>query len=182
MYVIFSIARNTFREASRNKIFIFILFFASGIILLTKALAYISPEIEVKTIVDFGLASVLFFGIIIAIFSGASLVHKELDKQTIYTVIAKPVSRSQFVIGKYLGLLFTVLMSILIMSLVLAGYIVFNDGSLSLTLCVALYYIFLQISILTAISILFSLLSSPLEDLVVVRNLSMTFAHQIFFF
>jgi len=95
------IAKNTFKEVIRDKILYNILFFAILIIGFSVLLGKLSLGEQLKMIKDMGLSCISLFGTIIAIFVGISLVFKEIDKKTIYTIIAKPVSRKQFLLGKF---------------------------------------------------------------------------------
>lgn len=116
MSKVIAIALNTFKEAVRNKVLYFLLIFAllimgfSGVI---SDLSIASPE---KLVKDLGLASIDFIGFLIAVFVGVYLVYNEIDKRTIYTIVSKPINRSQFVLGKFFGLLFTIAVNVAIMS------------------------------------------------------------------
>src|SRR5882672_6573725 len=100
---IFAIAINTFKEAVRDKILYSLIFFALLMIGMGSILNRITIGQTDKIIKDVGLASISIFGVLIAIFVGIGLVFKEIDKRTIYTIIAKPIYRWQFLVGKYLG-------------------------------------------------------------------------------
>jgi len=111
------IAVNTFKEAVRNRILYLILFFAlilmgsSGII---KELAVGAQD---RIIRDLGLACISFFGLMVAIFVGISLVYTELDKKSIYTIVSKPLHRYQYLLGKFFGLLLTTYIIVAVMTL-----------------------------------------------------------------
>lgn len=160
--VLFSIAKNTFKESARNRISFVILLIAIACILLTRAVAYVSPETEDKMVVDFGIFAITFFGMIMAIFNGSNLIYKELEKRTIYTVMSKPIHRYEFVLGKFIGLLFAISTNLLLVSCIFVIYCMVIKISLSAAFFVAVFCIFLQISMVIGISIVFSLISSPL--------------------
>src|SRR5688500_4056796 len=104
-----AIARNAFREAVRDRVLYNLVLF---VLLLTAASIFIgelSGGQERKVIVDLGLSAMLLFGVFIAIFVGVGLVYKEIERRTVYTIFAKPVSRGEFLLGKYLGLCLTLL-------------------------------------------------------------------------
>jgi ABC-type transport system involved in multi-copper enzyme maturation permease subunit len=116
MIKVIAIALNTFKEAVRNKVLYFLLIFAlliMGFSAVISDLSIASPE---KLIKDLGLASIDFFGFLIAVFVGVYLVYNELDRKTIYTIVSKPIDRTQFLLGKFFGLLFTIYVNIAIMS------------------------------------------------------------------
>src|SRR5438093_8224074 len=101
---ILTIGRNTFRENIRDKILYNLILFALLMILSSVALGQLTLGQEYKVIVDLGLSSISIFGTLIAIFIGIGLVYKELEKRSIYALLAKPVRRWEFILGKYLGL------------------------------------------------------------------------------
>ena len=66
------------------------------------------PELSVgtedKIFLDFGLAAISILGLIVTVFVGTGLVNKEIEKRTVYILVAKPLSRSELIVGKYIGL------------------------------------------------------------------------------
>ena len=110
------IASNTFREAVRDRVLYNLIAFA---LLLSGAAIFvgqISIEIEKLVVINLGLTAVSLFGLVIAIFIGIGLVSKEIEKRTIFTIIAKPVPRYLFLLGKYSGLALTLLVNVGIMT------------------------------------------------------------------
>lgn len=124
---IIAIALNTFKEAVRNKVLYFLLIFAVIIIAFSTVISDLSIAEPEKLIKDLGLASIDFFGFLIAVFVGVYLVYNELDRKTIYTIVSKPIDRTQFILGKFFGLLFTIYVNIAIMAFVLFVVIYFRD-------------------------------------------------------
>ncbi len=162
--IILTIARNTFREHIRDKILYNLILFALVMILSSLVLGQLTLGHERKVIVDLGLASISIFGTLIAIFIGISLVYKELEKRTVYALLAKPVHRHQFIMGKYLGLLGTLLVNVVIMATGLVLALMYHGGmSLQeyLRLIPGVYLIFLSLALTTALALLFSTFSTP---------------------
>ena len=117
---------------------------------------------EAKTIVDSGLGAMLLFGAFIAIFVGVSLVSKEIEKRTVFAIFAKPVARGEFVVGKYFGLCLTLLVNVLVMGAgVSLALLYVGGGNLAWTIWGAVFLIYLELCVLTAVAILFSTFSSP---------------------
>jgi len=161
---VLAIARNTFRENIRDKILYNLILFALLMILSSLVLGQLTLGYEEKVIVDLGLSSISIFGTLIAIFIGIGLVYKELERRTIYALLAKPVHRWEFILGKYLGLLITLLANVVIMTAGLELTLAANGGiSLenSLRLIPAVYLIFLSLAVTTAVALLFSSFSTP---------------------
>lgn len=159
---VFAIARNAFREAVRDRVLYNLVLF----VLLVTASAIFLGELtaghEARTIVNLGLSAMLVFGAFISIFVGVSLVSKEIEKRTVFAIFSKPVSRGEFIVGKYLGLCLTLLVNVLVMGAgVSLALLWVGGGSLALTIWGAVFLIFLELCILTAIAIVFSSFSSP---------------------
>jgi ABC-type transport system involved in multi-copper enzyme maturation permease subunit len=161
---ILTIARNTFRENIRDKILYNLILFALIMILSSVALGQLTLGNEKKVIVDLGLSAISIFGTLIAIFIGISLVYKELERRTVYSLLAKPVHRHQLILGKYLGLLFTLLVNVAIMTAGLILTLMYHGGG-QLQACVRLvpivYLIFLSLALTTALALVFSTFSTP---------------------
>ena len=159
---IFTIARNTFREAVRDRVLYNLVLFVLLITASAIFLGELTAEQEARTIVNLGLSAMLLFGAFISIFVGVSLVSTEIERRTVYAIFSKPIGRGEFIVGKYLGLCLTLAVNILIMgvgvSLALA-YV--GGGNLVFSIWGAIFLIFLELTILTAVAILFSSFSSP---------------------
>jgi ABC-type transport system involved in multi-copper enzyme maturation permease subunit len=160
-----AIARHTFREAVRDRVLynlvVFVLLLSVSAIFLGAA----SASQDAKIIVDLGLSAMLFFGAFIAVFVGVGLVWKEIERRTVYVIFAKPVGRGEFLLGKYLGLCATLAVNVVVMgagvTLVLV-YVVRGTTPLLLALWPTVALIYLELTILTAVALLFSSFSSPI--------------------
>lgn len=115
---VWAIAHNTFREAVRNRILYILLIFAVVLLLFSGVLREltVSAESAERSVRSIGLGCINIFGLLIAVFVGIGLVYNELDKKTIYTIVSKPIDRWQFILGKYFGLLLTIYVNVLIMT------------------------------------------------------------------
>lgn len=158
----FSIAKNTFREAIRDRILYNLVLFVLLITACAVLLGELTDGQEARTIVNLGLNAMLLFGVFIAIFVGVGLVSKEIEKKTVYSIFAKPVRRSEFILGKYFGLCLTLLVNTAIMGAgVTAALLYVGGSSLLASLWGAVGLIFLELTIVTAVAILFSSFSTP---------------------
>jgi ABC-type transport system involved in multi-copper enzyme maturation permease subunit len=126
---VIAIALNTFKEAVRNKVLYFLLIFAILIMAFSAVISDLSISSPEKLIKDLGLASIDFFGFLIAVFVGVYLVYNELDRKTIYTIVSKPIDRTQFILGKFFGLLFTIYVNIAIMTFVFFAVLYFREST-----------------------------------------------------
>src|SRR5947208_13072431 len=110
-----AIARNAFREAVRDRVLYNLIIFALLLIGSAIFIGELSAGQEVKIVIDLGLSAMLLFGVFIAIFVGVGLVYKEIERRTLYAILAKPIGRGQFLVGKYLGLNLTVLITVVLL-------------------------------------------------------------------
>ncbi len=159
---ILTIARNTFREAVRDRVLynlvLFVLLVTAGAIFLGE----LTAGQEARTIVNLGLGAMLLFGAFISIFVGVSLVSKEIEKRTVYAIFSKPISRAEFILGKYFGLCLTLLVNVLVMGVgVSLALLYVGGGNFALAIWGAIFLLFLELTILTAVAILFSSFSTP---------------------
>jgi len=158
---VWAIASNTFREAIRDRILYLLLVFALFFIAFAQILSLLTVGSEEKIIKDLGLASISLFGVLTAIFIGVSLVSKEIERRTIYTIVSKPIHRYQFILGKYCGLVLTLLVNTAVMTFwfyLILGLKGFADPRLLL----AVWLTFLELLLVTALALLFSSFSTPL--------------------
>ena len=159
---IFVITKNTFREAVRDRILYNLVLFVLLIIAAAIFLGELTAGQEIRTIVNLGLSAMLLFGAFISIFVGVSLVSKEIEKRTVYAIFSKPIGRSEFIIGKYAGLCLTLLVNVIVMATgVSLALLYVGGGNFALTIWGAVFLIFLELMILTAVAVLFSSFSSP---------------------
>jgi ABC-type transport system involved in multi-copper enzyme maturation permease subunit len=159
---IWAITLNTFKEAVRDRILYSIVFFALLILAVSTVMDVITIGQKSKIIKDMGLASISIFGTMIAIFVGIGLVYKEIDKRTIYTIVAKPVSRYQFLLGKYLGLVLTIFVEVVAMGLIFFVIVYAAAGDISPKLLSAIGLTFLELMVICAVAIFFSSFSTPI--------------------
>jgi ABC-type transport system involved in multi-copper enzyme maturation permease subunit len=156
------VALNTYRETVRDKVLYNLVLFALLMIGSSYVLGAISVYQEIKVIKDVGLASISIFGMVIAIFIGIGLVSKEIDKRTLESVLPKPISRSQFLLGKYFGLCLTLLVNVMVMTVGLYVLLFLMKHPFDPALLKAIFLIYLKLALLVAVAILFSTFTSSI--------------------
>ena len=159
------VAVNTFCEAIRDRVLYNLIFFALMMMAAAVLVGGVSIGIERDVIVNLGLSAISLFGIVMAIFIGVGLVYKEIEKRTLYSLLAKPVQRWQFLVGKFAGLLLTLTVNTSLMAIGLAAALFYvtrkferSDG----IIVVAIYFILLELALITALALFFSCFSSPM--------------------
>jgi len=161
-----AIAFNTFREAVRDRVLYNLVVFAVLMIGSSLLFGQISIGVEKNVLINLGLTSISVFGIIIAIFIGIQMVSKEIERRTLYTVLAaRPVSRWEFILGKEFGLIGTLAVNAFFMAIGFFAALLYLSHKFvhaDLYLLTALYFILLQFVLITSLALFFSTFSSPL--------------------
>lgn len=169
------VASAVFRESVRDRVPSTIVVFAVLLMAATYLIGQLTAGQDMKIIKDLGLAALSIFGLVIAVFIGIGLVSKEVERRSIYALLAKPVSRDQFLIGKYVGLVLTLAVNLSAMTLAFYGVLfvmsaVAPDGvraswpapATDPRMLLAVVLTFGELMIVTAIALFFSTFSSPL--------------------
>jgi ABC-type transport system involved in multi-copper enzyme maturation permease subunit len=155
-----AVAANTFRETVRERVLYNLVFFAILMTLSGLFLGQLSIRQDEKALKDIGLASMDFFGSLIAIFIGVGLVNKEIERRSIHPLLAKPLSRDEFFLGKFAGLAFTLLLNVAVMAAGLYLTLVAVGYRADPLLLRGIYPILLGLLLVVALALLFSTITS----------------------
>src|ERR1700721_3767736 len=159
------VAINTIREAVRDRVLYNLIVFALIMIGAAILVGEISIGIERLVIINLGLSSISVFGLVMAIFIGVGLVYKEMEKRTLYSLLSKPIRRWEFLVGKVAGLLLTLVVNTALMTLGLGLALYCVSGKFErsdTTILVAVYFILLELALVTALALFFSCFTSPM--------------------
>ncbi len=160
-----AVALNTFREAVRDRVLYNLIFFALLMMASAILVGQISIGIEQMVIVSLGLSAISVIGLLIAVFIGVGLVSKEMDKRTLYALLAKPVRRWEFLLGKFGGLLLTLAVNTAAMAAGLFAALLYVKHPLERSdavVLIAVYFILLKLALIVALAMLFSCYTTPL--------------------
>ena len=163
LFRIWAIAANGFREVIRDRILYVIGFFAIFLALALRLLPEISVGADGKIFLDLGLAATSLLGAIVAIFVGTGLINKEIEKKTVLVLIPKPISRTEFIVGKHLGLSAVLAAMIAIMTVIYLAMLYWAKIPFSLSsILLSQAFLFLELAVLTAVAILFGVFTSSI--------------------
>jgi len=174
MNKIWTVAKNTFIEAIRDKVLYSLVLFAFLLIASSLVLSSLSAEQHNKFVKDFALASISIFGIMLSIFLSVGLVYKEIERKTVYNIFSKPLYRYQFIVGKYLGIALTLLIITFLMfliSLLLVSYFELSNkefvkfyygGHYFKEFILAVYFQYLEFLIIIGIALVLSSFTTPI--------------------
>jgi len=162
---VLTVARNTFREAVRDRVLYNLVFFALLMMAAAVIVGQISMDIETVVMISLGLSAISLIGLLIAVFTGVGLVSKEIDKRTLHAVLARPLQRWEFLLGKFTGLVMTLAVNTaamaagLFLALLVVKHSLVRGDSVVL---VAVFLILLKLMLVVALAMLFSCFTSPL--------------------
>ncbi len=173
--VIGLVAYHVFKESVRDKVLYNLVLFAVLMIGASYLIGQLTAGQDVKIIKDLGLAATSIFGLFIAVFIGVGLVWKEVDRRSVYNLLVKPITRSQFIIGKFLGLALTLFVNIAVMAAalyaVLGLMLWLQPGLAKVTieapvmdpqLLTAFVLLYVQLLVVTSVALFFSTFSGPM--------------------
>ena len=162
MNAIMAVARGTFREALRDRVLFLVLVFGGVTLALSRLLAPIALGEAPRITVDLGLSALGLIGIVVVVFVGTQLVYKEIERRTILVVLSRPISRTQYLIGKWLGLTGTMAAAVAGMTaMLLAIGVLVRGPEIVGPILQAAFMIACANAILAALAVLFSSLSTP---------------------
>ena len=168
------VAVNVFKESVRDKVLYNLVVFAVLLISISYLLGQLTAGQDIKIIKDLGLAAIATFGLLIAVFIGIGLVWKEVEKRSIYSLLSKPLRRSEFVLGKYAGLVLTLLVNVSVMTVAFYAVLAYMGwmedpqvrqlwpaSAADPALLKAVVLILIELMLVTAIALFFSTFSTP---------------------
>ena len=165
MRSIFIIAKNTFRLEIRDKILYGIIIFA---LLYIGAQLFLADLVfkELPMVKGFGLAGIYFFNAVVALFLGTTSFFKDVDRKIVYFILSKPVSRAQFLLGKFFGLCLVVLLATVVLAAAYLGLVFYISGSFDWAGVLAILMQCLEMALFLAFAIFVSTFSSSLLSIV----------------
>lgn len=157
-----AISFNTFREAVRNKVFGSLVFFAILLVASSFALGQMSLHQEVRVARNLSLFTTSLFAALIAVYSSITLLHTEMERRTIYTILSKPIRRWEFMLGKYIGIQWLLWVMVAVLFGVSSAVITAQGGQVTSQMMWAHGTLALQLLIVTALALFLASFSSPL--------------------
>ncbi len=162
MNAILTLAKNTYIELIRDKALYLLLFFAFGLLGLSILLSQLSINENLRLTIDFGFSGVFLAIVSMTLFVGSTLVYREIDKKTILFLMSYPLSRSEFILGKFLGFAAMLMTLLLGLAFVLLCLLTVIQWVPTFSYVVAFYGIFLEILVLLSMTLLFGVVVRPI--------------------
>lgn len=159
---IWAIALNTFREAVRIRVLYGILVLVVGANLMSLAVGQLAATTdEARVARDIGLAGISLFGSLTAIVLGVLLLYTEVSRRTIHAIVAKPIERWEFVVGKYAGMALVLTVLVAVFAAAMAGALAWQGVAVTAAVGKAIALAWLEVLVVAAIAIFFSSFSTP---------------------
>lgn len=162
MNQILTIAQNTYKELIRDKALFILIFFAIGLLALSVLLSQLSIQENLRLTTDFGFSGIFLAIVAMTFFVGSTLVFREIDKKTILFLMSYPLSRSQFIVGKFIGFSAMLVTLMLGLGIVLAALLLYIGWEPTVAYLIAFYGIFLEILLLLSITLFFGVILRPI--------------------
>ncbi|MEO1132996.1 MAG: ABC transporter permease subunit [Cyanobacteria bacterium J06639_1] len=161
---VWAIAHNVFRETIRDRVLYLILLFAIVMVGAVLFIPTVANGAEDKIILDLGLAGINVIGLIVAVFVGTGLVNKEIDKRTIYLLVAKPIARAELVVGKHFGMAAVLSVLLTAMTALFFGLAVLQQGAALPwgALVLSVIFMFLELMVIVAAALMFGVFTSSI--------------------
>ena len=172
--LVFRLAAGVFKESVRDRVLYGLVLVAALLMAATYLLGQLTAGQDIKIIKDLGLAAISTLGLFMAVFIGIGLVWREVERRSIYNVLSKPVTRGQFLLGKYVGLALTLAVNVVAMTLAFYAVLAYMgwtaDEAMRRSwpapatdpaLLWAIVLIFVELLVVTAVALFFSTFSSP---------------------
>ena len=156
------VARNTFREATRDRVIAGVIGAGLVLLLATQVLGPLAMGEGKRLTVDLGLSGISLLGILVTLLVGTSLVAKEIERRTIYNLLSRPIARPHYLLGKWIGMTATLWVVAGGLGLALWGLLLvrgYQPNALSLLQSV--YLAGLELALVAALAVMFSALSTP---------------------
>ncbi len=168
MTAVWSVALITFKEGIKNRVIFGIFIIALLLFAATTVVITLFMRDIVKVAVDLSLSTVSFAGLLTLLFIGVNLFGKDLDKRTIYMVISRPISRSEYLVGKFLGIVILALTVVVFLGLISAVPVILSkrfyyypEARFDWTIYfIAVIYIFIKLAVVSAVITLFASFTS----------------------
>jgi len=156
------IARNTFREATRDRVLAGMAIAGIVLLLFVQVLTPLAMGQATRLVVDLGLTAISMLGLLVVLMVGTSLVAKEIERRTIFSLLSRPISRSTYLIGKWAGLTGAVWAITGVLGLSLCGVMAIRgSAAYGGSILQATYMAALELAVITAVAVMFSALSTP---------------------
>ncbi|OGS47009.1 MAG: hypothetical protein A2539_09200 [Elusimicrobia bacterium RIFOXYD2_FULL_34_15] len=157
---IIPIIKYTVKENIRHKIFYVLVLFAVAIIGADILFGVLAGDEQVRLLLDVGLGAIEVFGLLVSIFVAVTLILEEVESKTIYLLLSRPLRRIDYILGRYFGMILTVIIGLVIMVVLHLTFLIIIGWDVQLVYFIAVFGIILKIILISTVALFFSLFST----------------------
>jgi len=159
---IYTLAKFTVRGYLKERILLVVLLFGFLLMAASYVLSPLAVGAQQKIVIDIGLGSVSIFGVLLIVLLGAGSLYQEKERGILKTLLVKPITRADYILGKYTGTVATVAMVMALMSAIYLGFMAISGAPFSANVFWSLYLSLLEAAVVTSVLTLFASFSSPI--------------------
>jgi ABC-type transport system involved in multi-copper enzyme maturation permease subunit len=171
------VAWNTFQDNLRSRYYLICLVFGAVVLYVSLLLGLLAADQEVRVVLDFGLSLIELLGLAAAVYGAATTILREMETKTIYLILTRPVSRVQYLVGRYLGLLLSTAAVMLVMAALHLAILFWKGWSWSPLYLSSILASFLKLAVTAALTLFLSLAASSVLTGLVVALILWTLGH-----
>ena len=158
---IITLAKYTIKGYIKERILLVVLIFGFLLMVASYVMSPLAVGAQQKIVVDIGLAAIPLFGVLLIVLLGAGRFHQEKEQGILKALLVKPITRADFVVGKWVGTVLTVMMVMTMMALVYLFVMWLSGAAFSENIFWAIYLAMIEIALVAAVLSLFSSFTSP---------------------
>lgn len=171
------VAWNTFQDNLRSRYYLICLVFGGVILYISLVLGLLAADQEVRVVLDFGLSLIELLGLAAAVYGAATTIIREMETKTIYLILTRPVSRAQYLLGRYLGLMLSTAAIMLVMAALHLSILFWKGWTWSPLYLSSLLASFLKLAVTAALTMFLALASSSVLTGLVIALILWTLGH-----
>lgn len=168
------LAYHSWREQLRNKSFAVALLFSAVILYVSLLLGTLAVDQELRVLLDFGLGFIELMALFMAVYGAATAVLREIETKTIYLILTRPISRADYLIGRFMGLFLSVLSAILAMGAVHLAVLKAKGWAFDPEYLLAVLGIVLKLAVATALAGFWALASTSVLSALTITGIVWT--------
>lgn len=171
MSVVLTLMRTGFTEARRNRVTVVVGVFAAVLILLTTVVLNTTVFTLDRAVTNFGLAVMSLLLVCLSVFLSVGMLSREIERRTVFLVMSRPLSRGSFVLGRYLGMVLTLTVLLVAMTVIYVLQLLVFEVPLTSSMFAAIVGLWVELWVLSAIGLFFSSFTGPVVATVSVSGL-----------
>lgn len=177
MITVWLLAANSWKETVRSRFHVISIVFSVVLIMLSLVLGVLAVDQEQRVILDFGLSVIELLALAGAVYGAATTILREMETKTIYLVLTRPVTRTQYLLGRYLGLMLSAVAAVALMSAVHLAVLFLKGWTWQWLYLRSLLGIVLKLGVTASLALAVALFSSSALTALVITGILWSLGH-----